>query len=310
MLLFENIKKLLRVVMEVYKEPKKPEKLLPVKPFPKTVPLTVQFTDEISQFGEISGGKGSSLGKLTQLSKDNEFIVPKGIIVTTAAYQDFLTQEILDAVKHLEDIAYGNEPGDLKEACKKVSSIVENTSLSNKICHSIIEDLKDIYGDEVNHYKFAVRSSATGEDTAAMSAAGQMDTFLGVQGLNKIFTTVRKCWASQFGHIAIEYKRRNGQVLNSPMAVVIQEMVACEVSGVLFTLDPVTSNPSVITITANYGLGETVVSGFVEPDTIMLRRKDDGKLEFDSVLVGAKHQKIIMQGIITDNMWCLIETNI
>ncbi|GFY49866.1 uncharacterized phosphotransferase YvkC [Trichonephila inaurata madagascariensis] len=109
-----------------------------------------------------------------------------------------------------------------------------------------------------------------------------------------IFLAVTKCWASQFGFIAVEYKRRNGQVLNSPMAVVIQEMVACDVSGVLFTLDPVTSNPSIITITANYGLGETVVSGAVEPDTVVLRRKDNEVLELDSVAVGNKHQKMVM----------------
>ncbi|GBO39886.1 putative phosphotransferase YvkC, partial [Araneus ventricosus] len=110
-----------------------------------------------------------------------------------------------------------------------------------------------------------------------------------------IFTAVKKCWASQFGHIAVEYKRRNGQILNSPMAVVIQEMVACEVSGVMFTCDPVTNNPSVVTITANYGLGETVVSGSVEPDTFVLLRNVSGKLDLDEVIVGAKHQRIIMQ---------------
>ncbi|GFV77583.1 probable phosphoenolpyruvate synthase [Trichonephila clavipes] len=173
--------------------------------------------------------------------------------------------------------------------------IVEKTQLSNIICQSITEDLKRIYGDEADNYKFAVRSSSTGEDTAAMSAAGQMETLLGVQGFDKIFAAVRKCWASQFGYTAIEYKRLNGQVLNSPMAVVIQEMVACEVAGVLFTLDPVTSNPYVITITANYGLGESVVSGSVEPDTIVLRRKDNENLELDSVVVGSKLQKIVMQ---------------
>ncbi|GFR00310.1 probable phosphoenolpyruvate synthase, partial [Trichonephila clavata] len=161
------------------------------------------------------------------------------------------------------------------------------------------------YGDEVDNYKFAVRSSSTGEDTAAMSAAGQMETLLGVQGFDKIFAAVRKCWASQFDYIAIEYKRRNGQVLNSPMAVVIQEMVACEVAGVLFTLDPVTSNPSVITITANYGLGESVVSGSVEPDTIVLRRKDNEDLELDSVVVGSKLRRIVIQdsgGIVTEDL--------
>ncbi|GIZ04737.1 putative phosphoenolpyruvate synthase [Caerostris extrusa] len=88
------------------------------------VPLTVKFTDEVSQFGEVSGGKGSSLGKLTQLSKVEKFIVPKGIIVTTWAYKAFLTSEILDEVKHLKDVA--------------VASLVENTELPNEIRHSII----------------------------------------------------------------------------------------------------------------------------------------------------------------------------
>ncbi|GBO37027.1 hypothetical protein AVEN_189765-1, partial [Araneus ventricosus] len=171
---------------EVYKEPKRPLKSLPSTPVPQSVPLTVQFTDETSHFGEISGGKGSSLGMLTQLSrKEKSFIVPKGIVVTTASYQEFLTADILDAVKHLEDVAYGNQNGDLKQVCNKVTHIVEKTSLSNKICHGIIEDLKDIFGEDVNQHKFAVRSSATGEDTAAMSAAGQMDTFLGVQGFKE-----------------------------------------------------------------------------------------------------------------------------
>ncbi|GFT22109.1 putative phosphoenolpyruvate synthase, partial [Nephila pilipes] len=146
---------------EINEKLKRPEKALPVRSFPKNVPLTVQFTNEISQFGVISGGKGSSLGKLTQLSKDNEFIVPRGIIVTTAAYEEFLTPEILGAVKYLENVAYGNRAGDLKDICKKVSNIVEKTPLPDEICQSITEDLKHMYGDEVDGYKFAVRSSST-----------------------------------------------------------------------------------------------------------------------------------------------------
>ncbi|KAF8792139.1 putative phosphoenolpyruvate synthase like protein [Argiope bruennichi] len=291
---------------EVYKEPKLPAKILPPKQPPAIVPLTVPFIDEASHFGEISGGKGSSLGILTQMSKEEKsFIVPKGIIVTTAAYGEFLTPEILEAVKYLENIAYGNTKGDLIAACKKVAGIVEKTPLPKKICHSIVEDLKEVFKDEVSQKKFAVRSSATGEDTAAMSAAGQMDTFLGVQDLREIFSAVKKCWASQFGHIAVEYKRRYGQILNSPMAVVIQEMVACEVSGVMFTCDPVTNNPSIITITANYGLGETVVSGSVEPDTFTIKRNETGKLKMDSVILGSKHQRIVMQesgGTITEDL--------
>ncbi|CAL1271856.1 unnamed protein product [Larinioides sclopetarius] len=289
------------------KNPKRTIKPAPAIVFPDIVPLTVQFSEDAAHFGEISGGKGSSLGKLTLLSeREKSFIVPKGIIVTTAAYREFLTQEILEAVTFLENVAYGNETGDLKEVCAKVQDLLKKTSLPKKIRNNIVEDMKLIFGDEVDNRKFAVRSSATGEDTTAMSAAGQMDTFLGVQGFEQIFLAVQKCWASQFGHIAVEYKRRYGQVLNCPMAVVIQDMIACDVSGVMFTCDPVTNNPSVITITANYGLGETVVSGSVEPDTFVLRRKDDDNiLDLESVTVGRKQQKMIMQGsggVITEDI--------
>ncbi|XP_055938079.1 putative phosphoenolpyruvate synthase [Argiope bruennichi] len=291
---------------EVCSMPKRSKKLIKIATCPKTIPLTAQFTEDICQLEEVSGGKGSSLGKLTQFSQEGKtFIVPKGIVVTTAAYNQFLTSEILEAVKSLEDVAYGNESGDLKTACFRVARVIEETSLPNKIRHSIIGSLKNLFGNATNYRKFAVRSSATGEDSATMSAAGQMSTFLGVQGLEEVFNSVKKCWASQFGHIAVEYKRRNGQILNSPMAVVIQDMVPCEVSGVLFTCDPVSNNPTIITITANYGLGETVVSGSVDPDTYVLRKQKDGMLEIENIIIGTKHQKIIMKefgGTITEDI--------
>ncbi|XP_054724719.1 putative phosphoenolpyruvate synthase [Uloborus diversus] len=264
--------------------------------FPEKVPLTVKFTEKISQFTEISGGKGASLGKLTELSgMEKTFIVPKGITVTTAAYSSFLTQDILEQIKDLEDVVYGKVDGDAETACKRVSSAVMEAILPRHICSDIIKNLSELFNQRIENLKFAVRSSATGEDTEQMSAAGQMDTFLGVQGLQEIFTSVKKCWASQFGYIAVEYKRRNGQVLNSPMAVVIQEMVPCDVSGVLFTCDPVTNNPSVITITGNYGLGESVVSGSEEPDTITLQKEENGEVSLKSVAIGAKKHKIVME---------------
>ena len=89
-----------------------------------------------------------------------------------------------------------------------------------------------------------------------MSAAGQMTTFLGVRGLDNICSSVMKCWSSQFDFIAYEYKRGYGQTINSPMAVVVQEMVNCESAGVLFTCDPNSGDERILEITANYGLGE------------------------------------------------------
>lgn len=83
-----------------------------------------------------------------------------------------------------------------------------------------------------------------------------METFLGVAGFEALASAVAKCWASQFGFIAVQYKRRHGQLIDADMCVVIQEMVASDVSGVMFTVDPITANPLLLSITANYGLGE------------------------------------------------------
>ncbi|XP_035232501.1 putative phosphoenolpyruvate synthase, partial [Stegodyphus dumicola] len=220
-------------------------------------PLTVSISSEACQVSEITGGKGSSLGKLTELSKDTRtFTVPSGIVVTTMAYKTFITEDILAKIKKLEDVLYGKVEGNVKEVCESLRLDIENTEIPKASRKAIEMGLQRVFGENFYSLKFAIRSSATGEDTEQMSAAGQMDTFLGVLGLNEILYAVKKCWASQFGYVGIQYKRRYGQCLNSPMAVVIQEMVPCDVAGVLFTCDPLTGNPTIMTITANYGLGE------------------------------------------------------
>ncbi|XP_054724721.1 uncharacterized protein LOC129234812 [Uloborus diversus] len=265
---------------------------------PEITPLIVNFHDEVSYFPELSGGKGSSLGKLIKLSKEEKtFIVPKGIIITTAAYSEFLNQEIEKEIQNLEDVIYGKVVGDVEETCDKVISVISRTTLPHKICREIESHLNVVFDGHHHHHKFAVRSSATSEDTEMMSAAGQMDSFLGVHGLKEVFSAIKKCWASQFSYVAVEYKRHNGQLLNCPMAVIVQDMVACEVAGVLFTCDPVTSNPSIITITGNYGLGESVVSGLEEPDTFFLHRSMADEITLKSLTIGAKNHRIVMQDV-------------
>ncbi|XP_022235407.1 uncharacterized protein LOC106475641, partial [Limulus polyphemus] len=160
---------------------------------------------------------------------------------------------------------------------------------------AVKKKLMEMFGSGMTNMKFAVRSSASGEDSEEMSAAGQMETFLGVGEIDEVLKTVVKCWASQFTFVATEYKRRNGQNLNLPMAVVIQEMVPSEVAGVMFTCDPVTTNPSFITITANYGLGETVVSASADPDTVILHRDYQNQLKPHSSTTGKKNVQIVME---------------
>src|SRR5699024_5460326 len=106
--------------------------------------------------------------------------------------------------------------------------------------------------------------------SSEMSAAGQMSTYLGVQGLDAVCSAVVACWASQFGFVPVEYKRGHGQPLNSPMAVVLQRMVACASAGVIVTASPTDGDERLPTVTSNFGLGESVVSASADPDTFQL----------------------------------------
>jgi pyruvate,water dikinase len=158
----------------------------------------------------------------------------------------------------------------MQECCENVAQKFCAQKLPQIIENQLRENLRSIFGENYQSIQFAVRSSASGEDSEEMSAAGQMTTYLGVKGIDEICSAVMKCWSSQFSFVAVEYKRGYGQEINSPMAVVIQEMINCDSAGVIFTCDPLTGDERKIIITANYGIGESVVSAMAEPDTIRL----------------------------------------
>ncbi|XP_054166684.1 prodigiosin synthesizing transferase PigC-like [Oppia nitens] len=239
--------------------------------------LVLGLNEESAQRVDLTGGKGSSLAVLMNLSqklaKNNykqQFSVANGVVVTTNAYEILLTEnkDLLKAIENLEKSTQLSQK-ELKSKCDEVMDLIANQRLPQTIQKTIEEKLKNNFNDFENKL-FAVRSSGASEDSEEMSAAGQMTTYLGVKGLDNIYSSVMKCWSSQFSHIAVEYKRGYGQPINSPMAVVIQEMIACESAGVMFTCDPITGDERVIEVTANYGLGESVVSASAEPDTIKL----------------------------------------
>ncbi|XP_038207779.1 putative phosphoenolpyruvate synthase [Zerene cesonia] len=165
--------------------------------------------------------------------------------------------------------------------------------------------------------RFAVRSSAVGEDSEALSAAGQNETVLGVTSDKDILRSILKCWASMFAFTSAYYRRQNGQPCYCGGAVVVQALVQARVAGVMFTRHPDAGDPTRILITANYGLGESVVSGSVEPDTVIIKRSADHKLAIASKQVGTKTQKIVssVNGLETEqvldnerNVSCLSES--
>lgn len=118
----------------------------------------------------------------------------------------------------------------------------------------------------------AVRSSAIGEDSAEATFAGQQDTFLWVRGAERVCEAVRDCWASLFNPEAVAYRARLGGERVPAMGVTVQRMVDAEVSGVMFTCNPVTGDPSTVAINASWGLGLAVVGGEVTPDEYRLSK--------------------------------------
>eukprot|EP00058_Branchiostoma_floridae_P026948 XP_002612439.1 hypothetical protein BRAFLDRAFT_121021 [Branchiostoma floridae] len=240
--------------------------------------LTLSLSSPVCRSTELVGGKGSSLVTLTALqSEGTMFKVPSGFCVTMAAME--LQLKLHPTLKSkLEELKQVSCVGDM----------FTSVALAPDVREAIRAEL-----DNLSDSQFAVRSSAIGEDTEEMSAAGQMTTELGVRGLDQICDSVQKCWASLYGFPAVQYRRQHGQPVVSSMAVVVQEMVPAEVAGVLFTQHPVTGHPGKMVINANYGLGESVVSGDSHPDTITLSGGVDGTCQVEGVDLGSKTQQVV-----------------
>lgn len=253
--------------------------------------------DEKCTSSLIAGGKGSSLALLTKLSKKTgKFIVPRGFVITTTSFISHLVfnKSISDAIERLKDVSCKVLDGDLKAECKKCQDVFVSTQLSECLKNEIKLILGNIF-DSLENIRFSIRSSAFGEDSEDLSAAGQMLTILGVRGIDKVFKAVIECWASKFSFEAVQYARQNGQSILSSMAVVVQEMVPSDFSGVMFTVDPVSGNPIHPYITANFGLGETVVSALADPDTTVLKREKDQSLQIFKTHVGSKMTQVFMK---------------
>ncbi len=121
----------------------------------------------------------------------------------------------------------------------------------------------------------AVRSSAVDEDGAAASFAGQHETYLNIVGAEAIIEAVGRCWESAWSERALEYRRQQGLSVERPqLAVLVQQLVASDVSAVVFSANPITGNRAEVMINASWGLGESIVGGTVTPDTFVVRKSD------------------------------------
>ena len=136
-----------------------------------------------------------------------------------------------------------------------------------------ISDLMTCHG--LNEFIAAVRSSAVDEDGASASFAGQHETYLNIVGADAILQSVTHCWESARSERALEYRRQHGlSIEHVQIAVLVQQLVVSDVSAVVFSANPITGNRDEIVINASWGLGESIVSGTVAPDTFIVRKSD------------------------------------
>ncbi len=208
------------------------------------------------------GGKGAGLNRLRKAG----FPMPDGFCVSIEGYRTHVAEIVAANIAKLADAPAAQRADVLSEA----RSQVLHTSLSA----DLVAAIKGAYSS-LGARSVAVRSSASAEDLPDHSFAGQYETFLSVTSLEHCLEAVQKCWASLWTDRAYEYRCHNSidheQVM---MAVIVQKQVAADSAGVAFTLDPVTGSPSRIVIESCAGLGDALVSGRVQPDRIVLRKKN------------------------------------
>lgn len=228
-------------------------------------PVVVALRDVDRTQVAVVGGKGALLGELSQLDGVR---VPPGFCVTTHAFGRFIDEAPTIKEKLTELVGLRSEDSEaIRVMSAGIRGALERLTIPDDVAGPIDEAVAALDQGAA----FAVRSSATAEDSPAASFAGQHDTFLNVPGA-AVLDHVKRCWASLFTERAVTYRLRNGvDHRGGHMAVVVQQMVMADVAGTMFTADPVTSNRHIVSVEAVFGLGEAVVSGLVKADAYRVR---------------------------------------
>jgi pyruvate, water dikinase len=214
---------------------------------------------------ELAGGKGANLGELTQAG----FPVPPGFVITAPAYVDAIGRSgARDALRRLTDAVKPDDAASLREAAEAARRLILETPLPPELAGAVL----DAYHRLGEGASVAVRSSGTMEDTAGTSFAGMNVSFTNVRGDDEVLARVVDCWGSLYGQRVIFYRATNGIHDEPGIAVIVQQMIPSERSGVIFTVDPASQDADRMVVEAVFGQGEAIVSGRVEPDTYLLAK--------------------------------------
>ena len=229
------------------------------------------FSEVDKEDVSLVGGKGANLGEMTKA----KFPVPNGFIVTSHAYYNFIKENNFAAkIKHLLETANFNNPDSLSQVSLHIKKMLIAGNLSKELVSEVFKAYTTL-GTVFDDALVAVRSSATAEDLATASFAGQQETFLNVKGEAVLLESIKEGWASLFDARALFYRHeQHFDHLKVGIALVVQKMVESDKSGIMFTIDPVTNDKSKIVIEAILGLGELIVQGQENPDHYEVDKKD------------------------------------
>jgi pyruvate, water dikinase len=223
----------------------------------------LRFDDPACREVASAGGKGASLARMASLGLP----VPPGFVVPA----DALVASLKGHAAELRS-ALSADP-------RRARELVADARIEAELRDSVAAAYAEL-GDDA---PVAVRSSACAEDSQEASFAGQQETYLHVRGVDDVLGRVVDCWGSFFSERALFYRAQKGSLDDLAMAVVVQRMVAADVAGVLFTIDPVQRRRDRMVVEAVFGLGEACVSGQVTPDHFVVGR--DGTLKREQLSV-------------------------
>ncbi|MGW0969547.1 phosphoenolpyruvate synthase [Streptomyces sp. NPDC002516] len=227
---------------------------------------------------EWAGGKGKNLYTLTA----SGFQVPRWSVIGLDVFAEFSRGAGLDA--HLKRLFADDWESKAGRIAAEIAGLIEAAPLDDRLTDAIGLAYGLAGGGAV-----AVRSSGAQEDGEQHSFAGQFDSFLNVRGLDEVVAHVRRCWASAFCERSLRYRARHRLAIDTGgVAVIVQRMVAAELSGVLFTADPASGRADRHVVSAVHGLGEGLVSGAVDADTVVL---DAATGEPLTTVIGEKRER-------------------
>jgi pyruvate,water dikinase len=231
---------------------------------------TLRLAELRHENGGTFGGKSSTLGELIAA----EIPVPPGFALATTAFRAFVAEAGLEGM--IAAATARMSPDDVDSvgaASHAISEAMRSAPMSDVVRDEVSGRYAELAEEAgVDEPPVAVRSSALGEDSQGATFAGQQESYLWVRGADHVCDAVRDCWVSLYSPPAMSYRARLGQPGEPAMGVAVQLMVDAGVSGVLFTCNPVSGDPSMVAVNASWGLGLAVVGGEVTPDDYLVSK--------------------------------------